>query len=111
MKNDILSIIEDSRSLNPKLFSLIRMQIMSNLVDLGQDGSTYRELKAVLAIGDGALFSNLKALESMGYVRSSEVTIEGKRLGSYNITNEGRNAWDQIRKWLMKMLECGSDGR
>ena len=106
MNNNILKLIEDSRSLNPKLFSLTRMQIMSNLVDLGEDGSSYREIKAVLGIDDGVLYSNLKVLESMGYIESKAITIEGKKLDSYNITKEGENAWNETKKWLKNLLEC-----
>lgn len=107
MSHDLLRLIEESRSLNPKLFSLIRMQILSNMYDLGEDGSTYREIKAVLGVSDGALYSNLKALQGMGYVESRSVRVEGKTLESFNITKEGKGAWNEIGIWLRKMLDRG----
>ncbi|MGD0817827.1 MAG: transcriptional regulator [Methanomassiliicoccales archaeon] len=107
MTRDMLEVIGESKSLNSKLFSLIRIQIMSSLAELGRDGSSYRELKAVLNEDDGVLNSNLKALEGMGYIESKDVKIEQKNLKSYNITTEGEIAWNVTRIWLKKMLECG----
>lgn len=107
LNHNILKTIEESNSLNPNLFSLTRILIMLNLTDLGEDGSTYRELKAVLQLNDGVLHSNLKALESMGYVKSNDVKIEEKNLKSYNITEDGKYAWENARKWLKKVLDCG----
>lgn len=109
MNENVLVMIEQSRALNPKLFSLIKIILMSNLVVLGKDGSTYRELKAALMIGDGALHSNLKALMDMGYIESREVEIEEKKLTSYNVTEEGEIAWNNAKKWLHMVLDCGVD--
>ena len=107
MTGDMLAVIKESKSLNSRLFSLIRMQIMSSLVELGRDGSSYRELKAVLQEDDGVLNSNLKSLESMGYLISSDIRIEGKNLKSYSITKDGEVTWIATKEWLRKMLECG----
>jgi len=109
MEKDVLALVEESHALNPGVFSLIRLLLLSNLAELGPDGSTYRELKAVLQLSDGALYSNLKALESMGYVNSSEVTLEGKQLKMYHITSEGKMEWERVKSWLLKFLNCGGE--
>ena len=43
-----------AHTLNANLFSLTRLQLRSSLAPLGREGSTYRELKAVLRLSDGA---------------------------------------------------------
>ena len=106
--SNLLTLIADSKALNPELFSLTRMEIMSSLMELGRDGSTFRELKAVLGISDGALYSNLKKLEVMGYVELEKVEVERKELLSCNMTEEGTRVWNETKKWLKGMLECGA---
>lgn len=102
--SSFLSLIAESKGLNSSVFSLIRLQLLSSLATVNQDGATYREMKAALDLSDGALYSNLKALEEMGYLKSEKITIEGKELESYKITAEGLNEWNQVRAWLMKFL-------
>jgi DNA-binding MarR family transcriptional regulator len=111
VKEDILALVEEARTLNAGVFSLTRLQLLSSLAALGRDGSTYRELKAALQLGDGALHSNLKALEGMGYVASGEVKIENKELTTYRITDEGKAAWMQVRTWLQKFLSYSGENR
>lgn len=106
MKDGILKLVDDTRALNPKVFSLTRMLILSSLYDLDRDGASYREMKAVLGRSDGALYTNLKALEAMGYVESKAISVEGKALESFNITDEGKIAWNEARDWLKTMLDC-----
>ncbi len=103
---NLITLVEESRALNPDLFSMIRMQLMSSLFELGDDGATIRELKAVLGLSDGALHSNLAALESMGYVVFGNVTVEDKNLKSCHITKDGEAAWTSVVEWLKRMLEC-----
>ena len=110
-KEDLLKLVEEAHGLNADVFSLTRFQLLSSLSSLGKDGSTYRELKAALQLSDGALHSNLKALESMGYVASSEVRVENKELSSYRITDDGRAAWLQVQDWLQKFLSYSGDNR
>ncbi|MCL4552051.1 MAG: transcriptional regulator [Candidatus Marsarchaeota archaeon] len=110
-KEDLLALVEEARALNADVFSLIRLQLLSSLSSLGRDGSTYRELKTVLQLSDGALHSNLKVLEGMGYVASGEVKIENKELATYHITEEGKAAWLQVRAWLQKFLSYSGENR
>mgnify|MGYP001591404507 CR=1 FL=1 len=107
MNNDFLSLIKESEALNSSVFSLIRLQLLSSIADVGKDGVAYRELKAAFGVSDGALFTNLKFLEETGYVTSKEITLEEKKLQSYQITKEGLLAWEQIKKWLKKFVESG----
>lgn len=109
--SDILKLVYDAQALNAKIFSLPRILILASLEDLGDDGSSYRELKAGLSLDDGVLFSNLKVLEGMGYVRSREVVLESKKLSSYFITREGREAIRALRSWFKKWFEgCQKNG-
>ncbi|MFH0970067.1 MAG: transcriptional regulator [Candidatus Diapherotrites archaeon] len=107
MNSDFLSLIEESKALNSSVFSLIRLQLLASIASLGQDGVMYRELKAVLDVSDGALYTNLKVLEENGYIKSQKITLEGKELESYQITPEGTLAWEHTKNWLKKLIECG----
>jgi DNA-binding MarR family transcriptional regulator len=108
-KEDLLALVEEAHALNADIFSLTRLQLLSSLAALGRDGSTYRELKAVLQLSDGALHSNLKVLEGMGYVAAGEVKIENKELSTYRITDDGKAAWSQARGWLQKFLNYSGE--
>jgi DNA-binding PadR family transcriptional regulator len=107
--NNFIELIDDSKTLNSKIFTLLRLELLSIIASLGEDGITYRELKASLGVrSDGALYSNLKALEKMEYIKSVPVKIENKELESYKITTEGQIEWERIKTWLRKFVS--SDG-
>lgn len=106
MQEDFLKIIDESKALNSKLFTLIRLQLMANLSLFGADGITYRELKAGLNLSDGVLYSNLQILQEMGYVKESKVRFENKELQLLQITPEGLEEWNNVHKWLCKFLNC-----
>jgi hypothetical protein len=106
MQQDFLTIIEEANALNSKIFSLIRFELMANLVIFGNDGVTYRELKAALKLNDGVLYSNLQTLAIMGYVSVSTIKYENKDLQLFKITPEGLNEWMNVRAWLCKFLNC-----
>ncbi|MBI3587778.1 transcriptional regulator [Candidatus Micrarchaeota archaeon] len=108
MDGNFLALLQRGKALNSKVFSLVRLELLSSLSALGHDGATYRELKAALSLTDGALFTNLKALESAGYASKQEVTVEGKKLDSYRITPEGKAEWEKVRQWLNELT--GGDG-
>lgn len=107
MEDEFLSLISEAKALNSKVFSLIRMQLLSSLAELGEDGATYRELKATLDLSDGALFSNLKSLEEMRYLKSETVRVENKELESFRITPEGLAQWNRVKDWLYKFIIRG----
>ncbi|MDO8554678.1 MAG: transcriptional regulator [Candidatus Micrarchaeota archaeon] len=100
----ILLLVKEAQALNGKMVSLPRILVLTALEDLGQDGSSYRELKAGLNLDDGVLFSNLKVLEEMRYIKSKDVTVENKKLTSYAITNEGKEALVLLRSWFKKWV-------
>jgi len=107
MEDEFLSLISESKALNSKVFSLIRMQILSSLSELGQDGATYRELKATLDLSDGALFSNLKSLADMRYLKSEKVRVENKELECFRITPEGLAEWNRAKDWIYRFVIKG----
>lgn len=106
MQQDFLKLIDESQALNSKLFSLIRFELMANLAIFGDDGITYRELKAVLKLSDGVLYSNLQTLANMGYISSSTIKYENKDLQLFKVTPEGLNEWKNVKSWLCKFLNC-----
>jgi DNA-binding MarR family transcriptional regulator len=106
MHSDYLSIMNESQVLNAKVFSLIRLKLLASLAVLGQDGATYRELKAALDINDGVLFANLNVLKDNGYLVSGKITSDGKELELYSITPEGLDEWNRVRDWLCRFLQC-----
>ena len=106
---DFMALADEARGLNSSVFSLIRLQLLSNLAIVGQDGVTYRELKAALQVGDGALYTNLKVLQKMGYVSVNTVVLEKKRLDSYQITGEGLSEWKKVKAWLAKFVAYGGE--
>jgi len=106
MQEDFLKIIDDAHALNSKLFSLIRLELIANLAIFGEDGITYRELKSALGLNDGVLYSNLQALQGMGYVSVSMIKYENKELQLWKITPDGLNEWKNVKRWLCMFLKC-----
>lgn len=103
-------LIDESLYLDIKIFSLTRIKIIHSLFYLGPDGATFREMNAGLGIPDGLLFSNLKALEKMGMIRSEKVRLEGKELESFHLTNEGFIEWNRSISWLKSFLNYRRNG-
>lgn len=106
MPSDPITLTSDAQALNSSVFTLPRLLILYSLAGLeGEEGATFRELKPALQLSDGALYANLKVLEENKYIKSKKVTMEGKELEMYQITQEGRLQWVQIRGWLKKLVE------
>ena len=106
---DLISIVQESGDLDGTIISRVRLELLWALAELGEDGATARQLKAGLNLSDGVLYSNLKKLEELGYVRCEQVTIEGKALELFSITLDGLAEWMKVRGWLCKLLECGGE--
>lgn len=105
MANNILELVSEARALNSKIFSLPRILILSSLENFDEDGATYRELKAGLDMKDGILFSNITALERMGYLKKNkDIKIDKKKLDAFSITKEGKESLDVVRSWMRKWL-------
>ena len=109
LDGDLLALLAESYELNPRVFSLLRLQLLQGLESLGQDGVTYRELKAALKVSDGALYANLQALIKMGYLETEKVLVESKELDSFKITPEGAKQWESVRDWLCRFCESRGD--
>ena len=101
---DFVSLVKESQLLNPDVFSITRFQLLLNLAAVN-DETSYRELKAGLQLSDGALYTNLKALEKMGYLESRKIKIDNKKLEVYRITQSGKEQWNQIKEWLKRVVE------
>ena len=102
---DFMSLARDSKLLNPDVFSVIRFQLLLNLSMV--DEAPYRDLKSGLELSDGALYTNLKALEKMGYVESRKIKIGNKNLDVYRITKSGREEWNLVKEWLRRVVSNG----
>lgn len=104
MAADFLELVESSKALNSKVFSLPRLLLLSALAALGLDGAPYRELKAALQMDDGILYANLKALQEMGYVKLEKTSeLNKKELDFFIITTEGKAALQKTVSWLVKL--------
>ncbi len=103
MEEGIIALVREARALNSKVVSVPRLLILHSLERLGKDGAVYRELKAGLEMDDGLLYSNLKALQEMGYLQEKEVKLGKKEMASYHITDEGKEALSVARVWLKKV--------
>ncbi len=104
-----LDLIDESKALNSKLFSLQRLLILSSLKSFGQDGVTYRELKAGLGLDDGILFSNLKALQEMRYIKGNKIKAENMDMTAFVLTEEGNEAFKSVKQWLKKLVDEGGE--
>lgn len=74
--------------LNKVFDSRIRLGIMSVLSV--NESADFNTMKQLMQLTDGNLASHLKALESLGYIRSTKQFIGRKPNTSYAITEEGR---------------------
>ena len=100
---DFLGLVERSRALNSKIVSLPRLLLLFSLGGFGEDGVAYRELKAGLKLNDGLLFSNLRVLREMGFVRVYKNREFNRELDVFTITKEGGIALERVRQWLKEL--------
>lgn len=109
MPDDLMDIVDESEEVNTDLISKIRLELLWSLADLGEDGATARQLKSALNLNDGAVYSNLKKLESQGYLKREDIMFEGKELELWSITLEGLKEWQKVKNWLCNLLGCRGD--
>jgi DNA-binding MarR family transcriptional regulator len=102
MEDRVIGLVNDSKALNSKIFSLPKILILISIEKLGEDGATYTDLRAGLDLKDGILHSNLRTLKKMGYVSEKKVRLEKKTLRAYSITDEGKEALLSVRAWFRK---------
>lgn len=100
-----LSLVEAARALNPKLFSLARLELLGALAPLIPDGASYSEIKSLLGLTDGAMYSNLRELKSSGLIVEDKVKFKGKKVTYYRITAHGFEEFNRLKKWLKRFVE------
>jgi len=105
MAKDYVAILEGSKSLDPKVFSLVRIKILHSLFQVYPDGITFREFSSGLGVQDGLLLQNLRTLGEVGYVRSERIETSGKNLEAFFLTRIGYDVWSESRSWLLGFLE------
>ncbi|HWQ67303.1 MAG TPA: transcriptional regulator [Methanospirillum sp.] len=105
-KDDFLEIIHAASDLNSQTVSLIRIMILWALNDVSPDGVTARQLKGALQAHEGSLYSNLDALEEMGYIQSQMTRFESKEIKMYTITPAGLEEWKKLSGWLQMITRC-----
>lgn len=87
-----------------KLFHPYRLLITQSLMLHGI--VDFRQLRfSIPEITDGNLASHLGVLERSGYVHCHKEVIKRKLRTSYEITEEGRNAFSQLMDSLKKMMQ------
>ncbi len=88
-----------------RLLFYSRFLILHTLYYFDQDGISYDDLKDTRKIGipEGSLSPNLLWLKLYGYIR--EDTVEDERKTAYYITQQGKNAFLELHKWLSIMID------
>lgn len=89
--------------LNKSFESRIRLGIMSVL--MVNDSVDFNRLKELLELTDGNLASHLKALENIAYIQSVKQFIGRKPNTQYNITELGRNSFQEHLNALEEFLK------
>ncbi len=89
--------------LNKSFESRIRLGIMSVL--MVNDSVDFNRLKELLDLTDGNLASHLKALENIAYIQSVKQFIGRKPNTQYNITELGRNSFQEHLNALEEFLK------
>jgi len=89
-----------------KLFNPYRLLIMQTLMLHGN--VEFRQLRHnIPEMTDGNLASHLRVLEKLGYVHYHKEIVNRMPRTSYEITEEGRNAFGKIVSSLRKMIKYG----
>lgn len=95
---DLLLIDEPS-----VLFHPIRILIMKTLYRHGQ--VDFRDLKNELGLTAGNLASHLRALKKANYILEHKEIVRRRPRTTIEITLKGRNAFEDFKKSLRKVLE------
>ena len=86
--------------------SRIRLGVMSVLVV--NDWVDFNELKQLLEVTDGNLASHLAALEKRDFIRVRKQFVGKKPNTSFQITEEGREAFSSHLNALEQLLKNGA---
>jgi DNA-binding MarR family transcriptional regulator len=99
--DDLKSFILRARGINSRVFKLTRILILMLTWHI-KDGIQYREFKSFLDISDGKLYSNLKLLKEMGYIKQEDITLDQKSMHIYLITELGKKELEKIISWILQ---------
>jgi len=87
-----------------KLFHPYRLLIMQTIILHGN--VEFRQLRHNIPdITDGNLASHLGVLEKLNYVHCHKEVVNRRLRTSYEITEDGRKAYDQLLSSLRKVIE------
>jgi DNA-binding MarR family transcriptional regulator len=92
----------DINNLNKVFESRIRLGVMSVLSV--NESADFNRLKELLKVTDGNLSSHITALEKVNYIRIVKDFVGKKPRTTYNITDEGREAFRLHLASLEKMF-------
>lgn len=91
-----------------KLFHPYRLLIMQTLVLHGN--AEFRQLRPnIPEITDGNLASHLGVLERLDLIKCHKEIVNRKLRTSYEVTEKGRKAFEQLIDSLKRMMEHGPD--
>ena len=93
----------DINNLNKVFESRIRLGVMSVLSV--NESADFNRLKELLKVTDGNLASYITALEKVNYIQISKDFVGKKPRTTYNITDEGRSAFQFHLASLEKMFQ------
>lgn len=88
LDNAMLRMINDSRQLSKKAFTIDRCIILL-LLSCCLDGLQFRELKQLLKISDGKLIADLNTLSDNGWVKKTAEQWDNKLLDVYILSESG----------------------
>jgi len=103
-KNIIRDVVENSKKINSKVFTLTRC-ILLTLMWFNKDGLQFRELKNILNISDGKLKSNLDFLQDIGFIKRIPIRLDQKDMHIYMIEDSGKNELKKIIRWVENIKE------
>jgi DNA-binding MarR family transcriptional regulator len=106
-QNFVKDIIENSKKINSKTFTLTRCILLA-VMNYNKDGLQFRELTSLLNITDGKLKSNLDFLEEVGYINKVQIQLDQKKMHIYLITRSGEKELTKIINWIriLANIEC-----
>ena len=92
-----------------RLLIYARLGVMAMLDYCGKDGVPYQDIKDALRLPDGSLGPNLAWLKKNGYLEARDEMVEGRNVAVYYATDEGKQAYAQVKKWLDTLLRANGN--
>ena len=89
-----------------RLLIYARIGVMAMLDYYGEDGLPYQDIKDAFKLPDGSLSPNLVWLKKNKYIESRNERIEGHSVVVYYATEEGKQAYTKVKRWLNTLLDA-----